>query len=95
MFEGGAQSAKAGNAAHEGFSKKINTEYLNLWQIGEETGELSKTVDKIAEISGDRADLYCTEFAKWFPRVIYFLLLIAMDTAVIIGYSRLYSFTSI
>ena len=39
--------------------------------MGEEAGELDKTVDKIAEISGDRADLFFTEFARWLPRLVY------------------------
>ena len=91
IFEGGSKSTQAGNPAHKGFSKRLPSEYMNLWQIGEETGELSKTVDKIAEISGDRAELYFSEFATWFPRIIYFLILIGMAMAVISGYMNLYS----
>ena len=57
--------------AWEGFSRRLPTEYLQLWQIGEESGELDKTVDKIAEISADRADLRFKAFAFWMPVFIW------------------------
>ncbi len=71
IFQGGVESVQNGNSAFAGFSGKMPTDYKNLWEVGEETGELTKTVDKIAEISSDRADLYFTEFAKWFPKIVY------------------------
>ena len=70
-FQGGITSVRQGGMAWEGFSKRLPTEYLQLWQIGEESGELDKTVDKIAEISADRADLRFKLFAFWFPVFIY------------------------
>jgi type II secretory pathway component PulF len=90
IFEGGTESAKAGNSVCEGFSSRMPSEYRNLWQVGEETGELARTVDKIAEISSDRAELYFTEFAKWFPRFVYLLVCIWMIKQIFAGYSNLY-----
>jgi type IV pilus assembly protein PilC len=91
IFEGAAESAKEGNSAFDGFSSRMPTEYRNLWQVGEETGELAKTVDKIAEISGDRAELYFTEFAKWFARLVYVLVCLWMIRMIFRGYSNMYS----
>ena len=91
LFKGGLVSAKEGNSAFEGFSKRLPSDYLNLWQVGEESGELDKTVDKIAEISGERAELFFTEFATWFPRIVYFIIMISMAIAVIRGYMNIYS----
>ena len=71
LFEGAAASVKAGNLACEGFSDRVPAEYCDLWKIGEEVGELDKTVDKIAEIAADRADLYFHAVARWFPRFFY------------------------
>ncbi|MBN1972605.1 MAG: type II secretion system F family protein [Sedimentisphaerales bacterium] len=90
LFEGGVESVKEGNAAIDGFSKRMPSEYRNLWQVGEETGELTKTVDKIAEISSDRAELYFSAFAKWFPKFVYFLICIWMIYQVFSGYANLY-----
>lgn len=94
LFEGGAISAEAGNLACEGFSSRLPSEYLNLWQIGEETGELEKTVDKIAEIASDKAELILTECAKWFPRIVYFIICIFIAIQVIRGYMNIYTMRS-
>jgi type IV pilus assembly protein PilC len=78
LFKGGAASTKAGKMAYEGFSRRLPLEYLNIWQTGEQIGELDKMVDKIAEIAGDRAELLFTEFAKWLPRLLYALVCIVL-----------------
>jgi len=78
IFKGGAASAEFGNMAYEGFSRKFPLDYLNIWKTGEETGELDKMSAKIAEISGDKAELLFTEFAKWLPRFIYAIICLIM-----------------
>ncbi len=91
FFEGGAKSAEAGNTACEGFAERLPLEYRNLWQIGEEAGELEKTVDKIAEIAGNKAELIFTELAKWLPRIIYGLICLWLVGKVLRGYADVYS----
>jgi len=76
IFKGGTTSIEAGNMAYEGFSRKLPLDYLNIWQTGEQSGELDKMSDKIAEISGDRAELLFTEFARWLPILIYTIICI-------------------
>jgi type IV pilus assembly protein PilC len=71
MFLGGADCAHEGKMASEGFSSRVPTEYKDLWQIGEESGRLDQTVDKIAEIASDRAIHKLEVFSKWLPRFIY------------------------
>ena len=78
IFQGGAASIAAGNMAYKGFSRSLPLDYLNIWQTGEQIGELDKMVDKIAEIAGDRAELLFTEFAKWLPRLLYALVCIVL-----------------
>ncbi len=78
MFKGATASIEAGNTAYEGFSRKLPLDYLNIWQTGEEIGELDKMSGKIAEISGDRAELLFTEFAKWLPRLFYAMICLVM-----------------
>ena len=72
MFAGGAQFIARGEMPSGGFSKKIPSEYRELWKVGEETGKLEECANKIAEISSDRAELLLQEFARWVPRVVYF-----------------------
>jgi type IV pilus assembly protein PilC len=78
MFKGGAASAAAGEMACKGFSQRLPSEYLSLWSVGEECGQLDKTVDKIAEIAADKAQLYFIEFARWLPRFVYALICVMM-----------------
>lgn len=78
LFKGGAASTTAGNLTCDGFSRRLPSEYLNLWQTGEQIGELDKMIDKIAEIAGDRAEHLFTEFTRWLPRLLYALVCIVM-----------------
>ncbi len=78
IFQGGATSIAAGNMAYKGFSNRLPLDYFNIWQTGEQIGELDKMVDKIAEISGDRAEYMFTEFARWLPRLLYALVCLVL-----------------
>ena len=78
FFLGGRKAVAQGRNASEGFSRGLPTEYAELWRIGEESGKLDQSVGKIAEISADRAELYLTEFCRWLPRIIYFILMMRM-----------------
>jgi type II secretory pathway component PulF len=91
LFEGGIASVRAGGMACDGFSKRLPTEYRQLWQIGEESGELDRTVDKIAEVSAYRADQLFTTFAFWLPRIIYFIILGVMAMMIVQLWTEIYS----
>jgi type IV pilus assembly protein PilC len=91
LFKGAAASIEAGNSAYEGFSRSLPLDYLNIWQTGEQIGELDKMADKIAEISGDRAELLFTEFARWLPRLLYALICIVMIILILQRYGAIRS----
>lgn len=90
QFAGARDNVRQGGMAWEGFSKRLPAEYRHLWQIGEETGELDKVATKVAEISGDRADLFFTAFANGFPKVVYFAIMIFMAIMVLRLWSQVY-----
>lgn len=92
IFKGASASISTGNMAYEGFSPKLPLEYLNLWQTGEQSGELDKMVDKIAEISGDRAEHLFMEFARWFPRLAYALVCVLIIIQIFKLAPKLYTF---
>ncbi len=75
-FKGGAKSALAGNMVGEGFSRRLPTEFLHLWQIGEEMGELGNTVQKLADVSSESAEFLFNELSQWLPRFVYWLVCI-------------------
>lgn len=90
LFRGSIDSIRSGGTAWEGLSPRLPSEYRYLWQTGEETGELDKTVDKIAQISGDRADMYFRGFARGFPIVIYFIIMGVMAYMILTMASQVY-----
>jgi type II secretory pathway component PulF len=90
LFAGARDSVREGSMAWEGYSKRLPSEYLHLWQIGEETGELDKTVSKIAEIAADRADLLFVQFALWMPRFVYAIIALMMIRMIFMGWSQIY-----
>ena len=92
IFQGGAASIAAGNMAYKGFSNRLPLDYLNIWQTGEQIGELDKMVDKIAEIAGDRAELLFTEFAKWLPRLLYALVCLLIIIQILKKAAVIYTF---
>ncbi len=90
QFAGGQEKVRQGAMAWEGFSSRLPAEYRHLWQIGEETGELDKVAGKVADISGDRADLFFTAFATGFPKVVYFAIMIVLVMMVLRTWSQVY-----
>jgi len=95
QFKGGAASAAAGNMTSDGFSRSLPLEYLNLWQTGEQSGELDKMIDKIAEIAGDKAEQMFTEFARWLPKLAYALVCLVIIIQIFRNAGLISSFYSI
>ncbi len=88
LFAGAVDTVRSGSSAWEGFSRRLSPEYLHLWQVGEETGELDKTAAKVAEIAADRADLLFKAFADWLPKIAYFAILIVIVVKMILPLLR-------
>jgi type IV pilus assembly protein PilC len=78
LLKGGAESARAGNMVCEGFSPELPADFLNLWRIGEETGELDSCVKRLADNTSEGAERLFDEFTQWLPRLIYFLICVML-----------------
>ena len=74
IVKGGAESSQAGNMVWEGFSPKLPADFLNLWRIGEETGELDNSIKRLADNTTENAEQLFSEFVQWLPRIIYWLI---------------------
>ena len=85
FFKGGAESARAGSPVCDGFSRKLPIDFLDLWQIGEETGELDNSVQKLADNSGESARFLFTQLAQWLPRLIYWLVCLVLVIQILKG----------
>jgi type II secretory pathway component PulF len=69
---GGAMtSVRSGNAASEGFSRKVPREFVAAWSNGEISGQLDVVSAHLADMEGDAAHFQLSELARWIPRIIY------------------------
>ena len=73
MLSSGAKSAISGNPVSEGFSQELPKDFIEHWQIGEETGELENVVRRLVETSTEMSEQIFVELGQWTPKLIYFL----------------------
>jgi type IV pilus assembly protein PilC len=73
LFRPGTASAKAGNPVSAGFSTQLPVEFISIWRVGEETGELDNVTKRLADGNGQAAEFLFGEVAQWFPRLVYVL----------------------
>jgi len=89
LFQAGADSAQAGKPISNGFSDQLPTELLDLWQIGEESGELDSVNKRLADMYADKAEHLLTEFSKWLPKLAYFFVCAIMVIQIFKGYGMI------
>lgn len=83
LFEKGYFAAKSGDPMSQGFGRSLPPDFLELWAVGEESGDLDKTSAKLAEIYLDKAQFRFNMIAMWMPRVVYFILVIIIAFLII------------
>jgi len=71
--KGGIASARAGNPVSEGFSRSLPRIFLESWYVGEETGELAESAQRLAESFADSAEFLFMQLSVWLPRILYAL----------------------
>jgi len=61
----------AGQPAYSGLLGRLPAEYVEMWQVGEECGQLDKAVEKIGQLASERAQYGLEQLARWLPRLVY------------------------
>ena len=89
MFRPAIRSVKAGEPIGKGLSSKLPREFVEMWIIGEETGTLDNVTRRLAENYAEAAEFSLHEFARWFPRVVYFLVCLLMIYYVFVNLGRI------
>jgi type IV pilus assembly protein PilC len=82
-LEGAIVSIRAGEAMYKGFSKSVPMEIRNLWEVGEESGELDKTSRKLAGMYLESSQRWFNEFVSWLPKLVYIGILIYLTIIVL------------
>jgi type IV pilus assembly protein PilC len=78
LFRPAVDSVRAGEPICEGLSPKLPTELVEIWRVGEETGQLDDVTKRLAENNADAAEFWLDQFVRWFPRFLYLLVCIMM-----------------
>ncbi len=86
-----AVSTQKGNPAWQGFSKKLPQEFISLWKIGEESGQLEDSTRRLADMTEDKAFFLFEQIATWVPRLAYFYVCVLMVIGIMKGLAAIQS----
>ncbi len=78
LFRPAAASVREGGTMGEGLSRKLPLELVEMWKVGEETGQLDDVSKRLADSYNEQAEFWFHEFARWFPRFVYALICIML-----------------
>ena len=83
MLRGGAASARNGRDVSEGLSRRLGRAFLDVWEVGEETGTLDEAAQRLAVMAGETAERRFRALATWTPRIVYLLILLRIAVQVL------------
>jgi len=89
-LRGGLAAVKKGNQMSEGFSRRLPGEFLELWKVGEETGDLDDCALRLGKLFGENADRGFQSVAAWTPRLVYAIVAGVMVYHILKGFSHIY-----
>ncbi|MFH1719430.1 MAG: type II secretion system F family protein [Planctomycetota bacterium] len=89
LFRPAAEAVRAGGPTFEGLSPKLPKELVEMWKVGEETGQLDDITQRLATNYGETAEFWFNEFARWFPRFVYAMICIMMIVQVFRNFSQI------
>lgn len=78
LFRPAADAVRAGGTAGEGLSRRLPMELVEMWKVGEETGQLDDVTRRLADTYTEQSEFWFHEFSRWFPRFVYILICIMM-----------------
>jgi len=90
LFRPAAAAVRAGGTMGEGLSRKLPVEMVEMWKVGEETGQLDDISRRLADTYTEQSEFWFGEFSRWFPRFVYLLICIMMIRMILILASRVY-----
>ncbi|UCE50208.1 MAG: type II secretion system F family protein [Phycisphaerales bacterium] len=78
LFRPAVESTNAGRTIREGLLPGLPLELIEMWKVGEETGQLDDISKHLADTYAEQAEFWFGEFSSWFPRLVYFLISIML-----------------
>lgn len=91
MFRPSIETVRGGGTICEGLSPKLPLEFIEMWKVGEETGQLDDISKRLADTYTEQAEFWFGEFSSWFPRFVYLLICIMMIWMIFTQFGAVYS----
>ena len=86
-----ARTAQEGYPLSEGFTRQFPRQYLEAWQVGEETGKLAQVTERLASQAEDRSLWMIEQIGKWLPIIIYTIVAIWIIKMILTIWGSIYS----
>ncbi|MHC4524203.1 MAG: type II secretion system F family protein [Planctomycetota bacterium] len=90
-LRGAYEKVLVGDEMSTGFSPALPAEFIALWEVGEESGELDQSTWRLGDMHAQNAEFKFNLIAEWVPRLIYFIILGLLVYAVIYAISMIAS----
>jgi type II secretory pathway component PulF len=89
-LKGAQERAALGQEMSTGFSNALPAEFISIWQVGEESGELDNTAYRLAKMHAENAEMRFSILAQWTPRIVYAIVAGVMIYYIFTGYAQIY-----
>ena len=89
-LSGACDKVAQGDEMSAGFSRSLPSEFICVWEVGEESGELDESARRLGNSHADNAEMRFTLIAQWAPRIIYGIVACVMVYYIFKGYSQIY-----
>ena len=89
-LDGAIDKVVAGDEMSGGFSRSLPSEFICVWEVGEESGELDESARRLGNMHADNAEMRFTLIAQWTPRLIYAIVSGVMIYHIFKGFSSIY-----
>ena len=86
-----ARTAEEGYPLSEGFTREFPRQYLEAWQIGEESGKLAQVAERLASQAEEKSLWMIEQIGKWLPIIIYVIIAIWIVKMIFTIWGSVYS----
>jgi type IV pilus assembly protein PilC len=90
QLKGGYMKAQQGEDMSKGFGRGLDAEFREVWMVGEESGDLDKSSERLGNLYADRAEFKFKALARGLPIAFYLILLTTLAFLVIKGFMGIY-----
>lgn len=90
-LRGGGEAIRQGREMSSGFLRRLlPSEFIAVWEVGEEAGALDDSAVRLGGVYGDRAEEGLRAVCVWVPRLIYLAVVLVLANSVLAGFARVH-----